>query len=206
MAKEGGIERGFISKNALMENALTNFKIRTKDQFLDCGVTDTDAVRVAEDLSAALPIVFTISVQPDHPRTLTYILLHANITKYTLVFVGVDARGNVITESHNEVHASPWARTTNNAFAQITSITMTARTGTGVADTCDIGWSDNLGLSNKIKAAASVYRITKNGAHMAPVDYLAEAVYHTVNVSVGAGIGAGDDFAISYEVTGDNWL
>lgn len=218
MPIDGGVEQGWISKYALQANALAAdswgrqamedgfliadkcnaaFKIRCKDQFLDVSAAAANAVRNAEDLSAALPITFTIDAQPDVPRTLTWALAHTNITAFTLIFVGVDAKGKAVTETFSE--ASGWSGETSAAFARVTSITLSARTGTGATDTCNIGIGSKLGLSNPIAATSSVYKVTKNKADYPPASYTVDAVNDTVDVSTGGAIVADDDFCMSYE-------
>jgi hypothetical protein len=160
-------------------------------------------VRSNEDLSAALPIVFTIDAQPDVPRTLTYAFdSHAQITAFTLTIVGTDAKGKTVSEVITA--ASGWSGETSNAFARITSITMSARTGTGAGDTMDIGIGSKLGLGNNIITASDVFKVDKSAAATNTVDYTgaanitAEGTYDTVDVSTGAAIVDGDSFTIHY--------
>lgn len=168
------------------------------EHFQDMLAASATVIRSNEDLSEAIPNTFTLSAQPDVPRRLVWAFdSHAQITAYTIVFTGIDAKGNTISETITE--ASGWSGTTNNAFAIITSIIMTSRTGTGAADTMDIGTSDVVGLSNDIKTASWVYKVKKNNADYASVSYTAEAVYDTVDLSTGGAITGGDDFTIWYK-------
>jgi hypothetical protein len=160
-------------------------------------------VRSNEDLSAALPIVFTITNQPDVPRTITWAFdSHAQITAYTLAIAGTNAQGKTVTETFTQ--ADGWSGETSNAFARITSITMSARTGTGAADTMDIGIGSKLGLSNNIIIASDVFKVDKSAAAANTADYTgagnvtAEGTYDTVDVSTGAAIVDGDSFTIHY--------
>lgn len=162
-----------------------------------------DSVRNDEDLSAALPITFTIDAQPDVPRTLTYAFnSHAQITAFTLVFTGVDAKGDTVTDTFTE--ASGWTGETSHAYATITSIKLTARTGTGAGNTIDIGIGSKLGLANDIAAIDAVFKVVKSAAATNAVDYsgatnvTAEATYDTVDVSTGAAIVDGDNFTLYY--------
>lgn len=160
-------------------------------------------VRSNQDASAGLPITFTIDAQPDVPRTLTYAFdSHAQITAFTLVFTGKDAKGATITDTFTE--ASGWTGTTAKAYASITSIQLTARTGTGAADTIDIGIGTSIGLANELNAAGDVIKISKsaaagNSAHMAAAAYTAEAVYDTIDLSTGGAIVDGDSFTVWYK-------
>lgn len=199
MPKEGGVERGFISKHALRADALSMHYIRCKDIFLDVAASATDTVRNHQDLNAALPIVFTIDAQPDCPRTLYFTFTHADITEFTLVVVGVNGKGETVTETFTA--ASGWAFESGEAYATVTSITLTARTGTGVGDTCHVGCASTLGLSNPVNAvllAAAVYKVTKNAADWPAASYSPNWGTDVVDVSIGGAIVAGDDFSISY--------
>jgi len=166
------------------------------DLFMDCVATATDWIRNNEDLSAGIPIAFTIDNQPDVPRTLTWVLTHANITEFDLVIVGVNAKGETVTETFTE--ASGWSGETSHAYATITSITLTTRTGTGVGDTMDIGIGNKLGVSNPIESSTGVYKIKKNAANYPSASYVVSATYDTVNVVAGGAIAGGDDFTIMY--------
>lgn len=160
-------------------------------------------VRSNQDASAVLPITFTIDAQPDVPRTLTYSFdSHAQITAFSLVFTGVDAKGKVITDTFTQV--SGWTGTTAHAYATITSIKLNTRTGTGAGDTIDIGIGTSLGLANELNVAGDVFKIAKsaaagNSADLAAAAYTAEAVNDTVDVSTGGAIVAGDSFTIWYK-------
>ncbi len=161
-------------------------------------------IRAGEDLSAGVPITFTLTAQPDVPRTITWAFVaHAQITAYSITIVGVDAKGNAQTVTWTQ--AAGWSGETSIAFATITSIIMTARTGTGAADTMNIGIGSKLGLANDIAAVGAVYKVSKTPlATGIAVDYsgaanvTAEATYDTVDVSTGAAIVDGDDFNIRY--------
>jgi hypothetical protein len=109
-------------------------KSQVSDLFMDVLAVSATHIRSNEDLSAATPITFTIDAQPDVPRTLSWSFdSHAQITEYDMEVIGVDAKGNTVTETWDET--AGWSGETSNAFATITSIKMTSRTGTGAADT-----------------------------------------------------------------------
>ncbi len=177
--------------------------IKHVEHFNKIHAITTDYIRNNEDLSAALPIVFTIDAQPDVPRNITFTFnSHAQITAFTLTIVGTDAKGLTVTEIFTA--ASGWTFTTSNCYAKITSITLSARTGTGIGDTMDVGISQILGLANNIDAAADVIKIVKsaaaaNSVDMAVGDYTAEAVYDSVDIGVGAAPVGGDSFTIYYK-------
>lgn len=197
MPKEDGIERGCIGKDALQADALQRYTVQARDMFLDVLAAATNNVVTAEDVSAAIPITCTIAAQPDVPRTISWVITHANITAATVVFVGVNAKGEAVTESF-AAGGAVWSGETSNAFATITSVKVTARTGTGATDTLNVGIGSKLGLSNPLQAATSVIKVTKNKADYPAASYTVSAAYDTVDVSAGAAIVADDDFTISY--------
>ncbi len=180
----------------LIQGADTRAWLQFSDLFMDVLAVSATQVRSNEDLSAGVPITFTIDAQPDVPRTLSGLFdTHANITAYTIVITGVDAKGNTVTETITE--ADGWDWETSNAFATITSIIMSARTGTGVGDTMDIGITDVLGLSNVIYETGDVYKIKKNNANAVVAGAQVDTDYATYDMAV-IGLGAADDFTIWY--------
>jgi len=167
------------------------------DLFMDVLAVSATAIRSNEDLSEAIPNTFTLDAQPDVPRTLSgHFDAHAQITAYTIVITGVDAKGDTITETKTETDLWDWE--TSNAFATITSIIMTARTGTGAGDTMDIGITDVLGLSNKIYATSDVYKIKKDNANATVVAGDVDTTYGTYDMHT-IGLAATNDFTIWYK-------
>ena len=167
------------------------------DLFMDVLAVTANHVVNNEDLSAGVPITFTIVAQPDVPRTLSgHFDAHVNITAYTIVITGVNAKGNVVTETMTE--ADLWDWETDNAFATVTSIIMTVRTGTGAGDTMDIGITDVLGLSNTIWLTADVYKIKKNIANATVAAAQVNTTYDTYDFAV-IGLAATDDFTIWFK-------
>lgn len=177
------------------------YTIQWVEHFQDVLATSATLIRSNEDLSEGIPNTFTIDAQPDVPRRLTWSFdSHAQITAFTIVFTGISAKGDVITQTITE--ASGWTGYTNDAYAFVTSIIMTARTGTGAGDTIDIGVNDVIGLANPIPATDWVYKIKKNNAHFPVASYTVEAVYDTVNLATAGAITGGDDFTIWYKTQG----
>lgn len=165
--------------------------------FMDVLAVSATHVRSNEDLGEAIPNTFTIDAQPDVPRTLSgHFDAHAQITAYTIVITGIDAKGNTVTETKTE--ADGWDWETNNAFATITSIIMTERTGTGVGDTMDVGITDILGLSNIIYETGDVFKIKKDNANATVAAAQVNTTYDTYDMSV-IGLAATNDFTIWYK-------
>lgn len=209
IALEGTI---YTNKNRVADNTILG---NTAGQFSDAGnatiayrqhsdllmdvlAVSATAIRSNEDLSAVIPITFTLDAQPDVPRTLSgHFDTHAQITAYTIVITGTDAKGKTVTETFTEA-ASPWDFETVNAYATITSIIMTARTGTGAGDTMDIGVTDVLGLSNTIDATSDVYKIKKNNANAVVAAAQVNITYDTYDMAV-IGLAGGDDFTIYFK-------
>lgn len=173
-----------------------NSYARHQDVFLNMIAADATRVRSNEPLNAAIPLTFTITSQPSDPRTLSgHFDAHANITAYTIVITGVNGKGSVIVETMTE--ADGWDWETDNAFALVTSIIMTERTGTGAGDTMDIGITAVLGLSNIISATGDVYKIKKNQADAVVAGAQVGITYDTYDMAV-IGIGGNDEFTIWY--------
>jgi hypothetical protein len=164
----------------------------TQDTFLSCAAADTDNIVVAGSCSTATPITFTLATQPDVPRCLQWVLAHTNITAFTLDFTGINAKGLPVVETHTQ--ADGWSGVTNEAFASITSIKMTARTGAGTGDTLNVGISDRLGLSKQIVSKVHVYKIKVGNTNKA-VPTAISSIYGTVDCST---ITANDNITIFY--------
>ena len=188
---------GAIVKNIKMRG------IRFVDNFIGVLAAVATLIRTGNTLAGATPVTFTIDAQPDVTRNLTYAFVsHAQITAYTLVFTGVDAQGNIITDTFTQ--ATGWTGATAQAYATITSIILTARTGTGVADTCNVGVGSILGLSNDIVSTTDVYKVVRSSlaaglaADYSGANVTVATTNHTVDVSTGGAIIAGDKFTIYY--------
>lgn len=190
-----------FSPKPISEDGATAFnssgRIIHSDVFMDVLGVSATHVRSNEDLSAAIPITYTLDAQPDVPRTLSWAFdTHAQITEYDIEIIGVDGKGSTVTETWNE--AAGWSGETNNAFAIISSIKLTSRTGTGVGDTMDIGITDVLGLSNVIGSVLDVFKIKKNNTNATVDSAHVNATYHTYDLGV-IGLVATDDFTIWYK-------
>jgi hypothetical protein len=192
--------QSWASPGNLFGNPSALFRFR--EDFKGVLAASATSIDAAEDLSAALPITCTIS-QPDVPRTVVWSLTHANITKFTIVITGIDAAGRAQTVTITD--AAGWSGETSIAFAVISSVKVTGRTGTGAGDTLSLGVGSKLGLSNDVAAQGDVYKVSKvplltglaadySGTGNVTVD----ATNNTVDVSTGAAITAGDDFSILY--------
>ena len=215
-----GKERGWIEKFAMSTGAISKdsfgdaavedeaikthhlastILIRAKDFFVNVKAASATGVRSNEDLSAGVPITFTLTTQPDVPRTITFHFdSHAQIMAYTITITGVDGRGNAVSEVFTQATGfADWE--TANAYAKITSIIMSVRTGTGAADTMDVGIGSKLGLSNKISATSQVYKVTKNKADWPAASYTVDGTYSLVDVMTGGAIVADDNFTIAYK-------
>jgi len=200
-----GPENILVTQNILKNNTLEDIDDdginniiyeQYTDLFMDVLAVSATHIRSNEDLSAGIPITFTIDAQSDIPRTLSgHFDAHANITAYIIEITGVDARGRTQVETLTE--ADGWDWETDNAFAIITSIIMTARTGTGAGDTMDIGITDVLGLANKIYATSDVFKIKKNTANETVAGAQVDVTYCTYDMAV-IGLAATDDFTIWY--------
>ncbi len=189
----GNVFEGAVSGAMSLETTTKAYEKHT-DLFMDVLAVDATHVRSNEDLSAGVPITFTIDAQPDVPRTLSgHFDANVNITAYTIDIVGFDAKGALITETLTD--ADGWDWETSNAFSTITSIVMSARTGTGVGDTMDIGITDVIGLSNVIYATDDVYKIKRNNANATVAVAQVDIDYDTYDMSV-IGLNATDDFTI----------
>ena len=220
-----GHETGWLSKYAFQAKALANDSVGreamedgyitpakfndlviapVKEHFRGVRAALATYIRTGNTLAGATPVVFTIDAQPDVPRTITWAFVsHLQITAFTIVIVGVNAKGAAQTVTI--ATASGWTGETTVAFATITSITLTARTGTGAGDTINVGIGSGLGLAMGIAATSDVFKVSKAPlASGIATDYSGVAnvtpaiAGDIVDVSTGAAIVDGDDFTISY--------
>lgn len=146
------------------------------------------------------------SAQPDIKRNLTVTCTAVGAPSGDIVIAGVNAKGQTISEA---ITVNPGGiRIGNEAFATITTITIPATIP--ATDTIDVGIGSKLGLANIIYATADVYKVTRTtggapGASAADysvqgTDITVNITYHTVDMAIGAGIVAGDCYAINYKV------
>lgn len=154
------------------------------DFYSNCLAAAATRICNAVSLNSELPSTFALATQPDIPRALTATVLHSNITAYTIVISGLNAKGESVTETFTE--SSGWTWTTSHAYSKITSIIMTARTGTGVDDTISIGTTDKIGLSNPIYLVTDIYKIKKNSTDLAVDPTKIDTVYSTYDLSSSA--------------------
>lgn len=161
------------------------------DLFMDVLAVSVNYVVAAQALGAD-PTVCAIAAQPDMPRTLSWTITHPNLTNYTLTIVGVNAKGQTVTETWTD---AGWAGETSHAYATVISVTMSAMTGNTGADTIDVGITDVLGLSNVIYATGDVYKIKKNAADAVVAGAQVDTDYDTYDMAV-IGLAVGDDFTI----------
>jgi len=196
------------------ENTITNSTIDVIDDagvgtiytrqhvitFIDVLAEDDDKVVNAEDISGGGDINCVIAAQPDAPRNLTLTVTdgNASITEFTITVTGVDAKGNTVTEVW--VFSDGLVQTGDVAFATVTSVVITDLAGAGVGDLVDVGIGSKLGLSNIIYATGYVYKVTRNAADYPTASYTVNATYHTVDMSIGAGIVGGDDYTVWFRV------
>lgn len=171
-------------------------QVKSVDYFSGVQAGSSTFVRSNEDLSAAIPITFFLSSQPDVPRTLSFHFdAHAQITAYTVEVNGINSRSETVTETFTD--ASGWDWETSEAYAKIAYVKMTTRTGTGVGDTADVGITDVLGLANKMRSTSDVYKITKNSTYQTVAVAQVNTTYSTYDMSV-IGLAATDNFTIWY--------
>jgi len=165
------------------------------DLFMDVLAVSANHVVAAQALHLADPTVCVIAAQPDVPRTLSWAFTHPTLTAYTMDIVGVNAKGQTVTETFTQ--ADGWTGETDNAFATVTSITVHTMTGAALGDILNVGITDVLGLSNVIYATGDVYKIKKNNANAVVAGAQVDTDYDTYDMAV-IGLVAGDDFTVYF--------
>ncbi len=197
-----GSTQNIIRDNVLLNNTRDGLRMAAgtpengiyhqhSDLFMDVLGVSANHVVAAQALGAD-PTVCALAAQPDVPRTLSWAITHPTLTAFTLTFVGVNAKGQTVTEVYNE---PTWAGETSNAFATVTSITMSAMTGNTGADSINVGITDVLGLSNVIYDTGDVYKVKKNNANAVVAGAQVDITYDTYDMAV-IGLAVGDDFTI----------
>lgn len=172
---------------------------RSCDIFMDVLAVTANHVVNNEHMSIGPPNDFVIATQPDVPRTLTgHFDSHAQITAYSIDIAGVDAKGIGRFETFTE--ADGWDWETDNAYATVSYVRLTARTGTGAGDTMDIGIADVLGLSNVIYETGDVYKIKKDNVDATVAAAQVDITYDTYDMSV-IGLAATNDFTIWFKTS-----
>lgn len=127
-------------------------------------------------------VVLTLAAQPVVPVKLNVVITDADdsVSAGTLTLVGIGARGQAVTQAIPlKAAAGPNSRTvvTTDAYASITSATITASAGVAAGDNVAIGMSAAIGLAvPQVATAIGVFR--------ASVDDVREAV-GTVDATAG---------------------
>ena len=138
-----------------------------------------------------------IAAQPDIPRTFSWSVNNAGgITAADISIKGVDAKGNIVTESFDLTGGLTGE--TSNAFATVTEVKIENQVNAAAGDTITVGITDVLGLSNFISGTGDVYKIKKGNADAVAATAQVDIDYDTYDMSV-IGLGAGDDFTIWFK-------
>ncbi len=168
---------------------------RNADVFMDVLAASANHVVIAQGLTAAPPIACAIAAQPDVPRNITITITDgdASISAFQIDIVGVNAKGQAATEQF--LFAGGLVQTGSVAWATITSVTVTSRTGANAGDVLDVGIGIKLGLSNELYLTTDVYKIKKNAANAIVAVAQVNVTYDTYDMSV-ITLAVGDDFTI----------
>lgn len=140
---------------------LPSQKILEYEIISNAATADVDGILVdhAGATAAAAVTVSTFLDQPDVPRniTVTPTGTTADVAAGNVVVHGLDARGNVISESLAFLANASTATVGAKAFSLVTSIVFPAEDSPFGA-TWDVGWGDKLGLSKCLDSAAFVIK------------------------------------------------
>ncbi len=142
----------------------------------DTGTTDVcSAQNLVEDTALSID-----GAQPDVPRSLvlTVVDTTASITDGAVDCVGIDANGQLFTESV-DISAGAGTYLTSHAFAEVISVTPNGMVGLGGSgdETLAVGFGDKLGLPMGL--GCTLYEVYKEA------DDNATAVIGTVNKTYG---------------------
>ncbi len=110
----------------------------------------------------------TIAAQPDYPRKLQVAITDANssVSAGIVTIVGVDASGNAVSEAV-ALTGGTATKKTANAFAHVTSATISALAGAAAADHISIGVAADLGLPAMGNPAPSGFAVFKANVNQA---------------------------------------
>lgn len=105
----------------------------------------------------------SIAAQPDFPRKLQVRVVDANssVSAGSVVLVGVGARGQAVTQTISLTGGSA-TTTTTDAYATLTSATISGLTGAASGDTIGIGPATALGLPGPKVLTPSTYAVFKS--------------------------------------------
>src|SRR3990167_11298603 len=150
--------------------------VNVSETFLDAAAVSTTALAALTVTSTTLvnsgtTYVYSVPdfIQPDVPRTIvlrsSWIAGNSTATiSLTALVIGSASTGQYLRES---VSFSTTPGASNNAFAYVSSITITGVSGATMAANCplriEIGVGENLGLSNPITSSTDLYHFWENG-------------------------------------------
>jgi hypothetical protein len=128
------------------------------------GPIAADLVTIVAAANAALGAC-SIAAQPDFPRKLQVRIVDANgsISAGILTLVGVGARGQAVTQAI-PLTGGTQTVTTADAYATLTSATITALVGAAAGDTVGIGPANDLGLPGPKSLTPSLFAVYKSCA------------------------------------------
>jgi len=164
---------------------------RHSDLFMDVLAASANLIVNAQNfVDGAIALT---GVQPKYPRGLVFAIT-AGVTEYTLTVVGTNGKGQTITEVYTFADDG-LAWSSDNAFDEVTSITLADRAG--AAATIDVGIDERLGLQNLIYETSDIWKIMKNGVKQIVAAAQVDVEYDTYDMSV-ITLAATDDFEIWY--------
>lgn len=132
---------------ALLSAGFKHFRVNSDTAFFIAPAA-ADLVSIVAAVTPANGAL-TIAAQPDFPRKLQVRLVDDgthHITAGTLTLVGIDGRGNAITEVISIITAVSVTLKTANAYAHLTSATVAGMLGGQSTDTIGIGVAADLAL------------------------------------------------------------
>ena len=151
------IQPGQIKKYLIKVTSATTCSLFEVDSNIvpQCGFVRYDNPIAAELISvidAVLPTnggptdLGAIAAQPDYPRTLQVRLVNGGgIDGGTLTIVGTDVNGKTISQAF-DISGATGTQITNDAYAQVTSVTTTGVTNAAGGDTIGVGVGAALGV------------------------------------------------------------
>lgn len=127
---------------------------------------DDNRVVTTHDIAAG---AMSIAAQPDVPRNLNFVLTDANDSvTATIVIVGVDSQGRIITETAQITLGTGKTWTGTKLYAFVTSITVSALSGEAGGDAIIVGVGNVIGLPFDIDHVNAVNRAYVGGTLVTP--------------------------------------
>ena len=176
--------------DAIIDSYLNYRRIVTQ-HFQDMLAADTNGIHTAITGSGVAQDIEDNITNPDYARNISITVTNVAMPSGNVLITGI-IRGEMDSENIAIVAGS--TAYGNKAFDTVTQITIPA--GVSASDTVEVGFSDKIGFSSKLKSISSIYKKKVNNEDKtSEISGNVNSTYHTLDCST---ISANQDMELRY--------